>query len=82
MKALMFLREYPSLIGEDSFWLFFSALKIAEHFNISIYKARLLVAELREMGLVKRYGNLYALTNDGQNFAYTLAEIKEGLITK
>lgn len=82
MEPLYFLREYPRLIGESSFWIFFSALKISNEFGLSLYGSRKMLSTLREMGLIRRSGNQYALTSDGQNFAYTLAQIKEGMITK
>jgi hypothetical protein len=77
MPVLYFLGLYPALVGQGEDWRLFSALRISEYFKISLYKARQLVEEMREAGLIRRVGNQYMLNTSAIKISNELAELRE-----
>lgn len=70
MQAILILTTIIHSVGQDAFAYSFSAASIAEEQNMTVYKARKLLKELREFGLIYRMGNRYMFTMSGWNIAH------------
>jgi DNA-binding IclR family transcriptional regulator len=70
MQAILILTTLIHSEGEGAFAYSFSAASIAEEQSMTVYKARKLLKELREFGLIYRMGNRYMFTMGGWNIAH------------
>lgn len=72
MDALYMLTTIIHLEGEWAFAHSFSAKSVSESQNISAYKARKHLKELRELGMIQRQGNLYMFTHEGWDITHNI----------